>query len=91
MEFKVLFSEDPEFVLRSADEFLSSEPGPRWASVASAWGSCHPSVLVATEKFESALVPRRSDGAITLAEEMWTNYFDPNYPLDSQAARDMVL
>jgi ribosomal protein S18 acetylase RimI-like enzyme len=26
MEFKVLFSEDPGFVLRSADEFLSSEP-----------------------------------------------------------------
>jgi uncharacterized protein len=26
MEFKVLFSEDPRFVLRSADEFLSSEP-----------------------------------------------------------------
>ena len=26
MQFKVLFSEDPAFVLRSADEFLSSEP-----------------------------------------------------------------
>lgn len=26
MEFKVLFSEDPGFVLRTADEFLSSEP-----------------------------------------------------------------
>jgi hypothetical protein len=26
MELKVLFSEDPAFVLRSADEFLSSEP-----------------------------------------------------------------
>src|ERR1700720_150374 len=26
MEFEVLFSEDPEFVLRSAHEFLSSEP-----------------------------------------------------------------
>jgi ribosomal protein S18 acetylase RimI-like enzyme len=26
MEFKVLFSEDPGFVLRSAEEFLSSEP-----------------------------------------------------------------
>ena len=26
MELKVLFSEDPAFVLRKADQFLSSEP-----------------------------------------------------------------
>src|SRR5260370_16867924 len=26
MEFKVLFSEDPAFVIRTADKFLSSEP-----------------------------------------------------------------